>query len=1351
MVKRKVKNPIEICLFDKFQLDFRYSELNFVQMLINCFKRIAILAVAFCYSNNTFSQQFLRIEDIAIPPQVSDNVGVAIADYNSDGFLDIFITGNESIELVNPNWLLRNNGDGSFIDVTQQSGLASSVTGLGASWGDYDNDGDQDIFITGLSFNQLYQNEGDGTFVDITDNAGLGVDCISCLNLFTSSLWWDVDYDGDLDLYVSAHFDKSVQYINNGNGTFSKPEFGVKEGGNLSFCALPIDANNDGILDLYVANDVDLNNFLYLNDKSTFTEVAEEYGVEDPYDGMGLAICDFDNNGLFDFFVTNIAENSFYVNDGEGFQNRSEELNVDDTGWAWGVSFSDFDLDGFEDLFIVNQLDDNKSNVLFFNVQDGESRIFQNGNSNLENNIDSDSRSTVSFDYDNDGDLDILVTNNFARPHLFENTINESSSNNFVKIILQGTSSNRDGIGAEVTLTTSESTSYRIKQGVGLLSQSQTPIHFGLNQTTSITNLTIKWPSGVIEEYNDLPVNSTIHAIESNNYTILPANPAKKIQGCTDANSCTYDPSATDDDGSCQYIDPGSIDGLTSVLPLSEIEYSFNHTLSLTSYQWTIDNGIIISGQGTSTIKVRWDIAQNGQIGVVAFDDLCRTAEIQLPVTIEFSEDFTELNFEDYSIARMWNEVLLQAIRNDFARPTVHARNLFHISMAMYDSWALYNNSSTYLLGKNLHNYSNNFNGFNPDQNNQESLNITLSYAVYRVMSHRFQNSPGQTVTQNQLDEFMGMLNYDITNESTNYENGDAAALGNYIGSEVITYGLIDGANESEGYGNLYYQPINAPLDPRIGGNSTISNPNRWQPLILDLFIDQSGNILRDDVPDFLSPEWGNVNPFALSDEDLDLFERNGESYNVYHNPGSPPFLDSSNPISSQWYQWGFSLVSVWGAHLSPDDGVMWDISPKSIGNISFDQLPTNFNEFDTFYNLIEGGDIGNGRDVNPITSQNYEAQMVPRGDYARVLAEFWADGPDSETPPGHWFTLLNYVSDQPSLVRKLNGEGVEMDEFEWDIKSYFIMGGAMHDAAISAWGIKGWFDYIRPISAIRYLADLGQSTDSSLPNYDPLGMPLIEGYIELVTASDPLAGPSGENVNKIKLYTWRGHDFITVPDTDEAGVGWILAEDWWPYQRPSFITPPFAGYVSGHSTYSRAAAEVMTLLTGSEYFPGGMGTFLAQKDEFLVFEDGPSQDIELQWATYQDASDQCSLSRIWGGIHPPADDIPGRIIGEKIGKNAFNEAKNLFDQSILDTSKPITYNKVRVYPNPLSEGELLSVTGIREAQSFTIISVNGVKLPITQSSYDQASYTYTLSISQLPSGMYILKGKDKTWKIVKQ
>jgi hypothetical protein len=201
-------------------------------------------------------------------------------------------------------------------------------------------------------------------------------------------------------------------------------------------------------------------------------------------------------------------------------------------------------------------------------------------------------------------------------------------------------------------------------------------------------------------------------------------------------------------------------------------------------------------------------------------------------------------------------------------------------------------------------------------------------------------------------------------------------------------------------------------------------------------------------------------------------------------------------------------------------------------------------------------------------------------------------------------------------------------------------------------------------------MCGLGQSSElggSSGAPYHPHGVRLYPGKIEVVTSET--TAPGGRHAHlagdegKIALYAWRGPNYVSDPDVDVAGVGWILAEDWLPYQRPTFVTPPFAGYVSGHSTFSRAAAEVLALLTGSNYFPGGMGEFFCPKNEFLVFEEGPSVDITLQWATYQDASDQTSLSRIWGGIHPPQDDLPGRVMGYQIGRNAFALARTYFGQ----------------------------------------------------------------------------------------
>jgi len=609
------------------------------------------------------------------------------------------------------------------------------------------------------------------------------------------------------------------------------------------------------------------------------------------------------------------------------------------------------------------------------------------------------------------------------------------------------------------------------------------------------------------------------------------------------------------------------------------------------------------------------------------------------------------------SVSRLWNDVLLESIRDDFARPTVHARNLFHISSATYDAWAVYDQTAaTYLLGQQVDGFTCNLDAFTPPQDLHPAREEAISYATYRLILHRFANSPGAQDIEDSANALMATLGFDTGISTTNYQSGSPAELGNYIADCYIQFGMQDGANEANDYVNVSYLPVNPAVEPEQPGNPNIVDLDRWQPISLSQFIDQSGNPIADE-PEFLSPEWGQVAPFALTDADKTTYQRDGFDYDVYFDPGMPPTIGGT--LSAE-YKWGFSLVSIWSSHLDQNDGVMIDISPASLGNIQ--QYPANVGEYSQFYNLIEGGDASTGYTMNPVTGAAYTPQMVPRGDYARVLAEFWADGPDSETPPGHWFVILNEVNDHPDLVKRFGGVGEELGPLEWDVKAYFALGGAMHDSAIAAWGIKGWYDYIRPLSAIRAMADRGQSSDPMLPSYSVDGIPLEPGYIELVEAGDPLAGAMNENVGKIKLYAWRGPDYINNPFVDQAGVDWILAENWWPYQRPSFVTPPFAGYISGHSTYSRAGAEILTALTGSEYFPGGMSGFEITANEFLVFEEGPSVDMTLQWATYRDASDQCSLSRIWGGIHPPADDIPGRLIGEQIGVNAFDLAEGYFN-----------------------------------------------------------------------------------------
>ena len=209
----------------------------------------------------------------------------------------------------------------------------------------------------------------------------------------------------------------------------------------------------------------------------------------------------------------------------------------------------------------------------------------------------------------------------------------------------------------------------------------------------------------------------------------------------------------------------------------------------------------------------------------------------------------------------------------------------------------------------------------------------------------------------------------------------------------------------------------------------------------------------------------------------------------------------------------------------------------------------------------------------------------------------------------------------------------------------------------------------------------------------------------------------------------------------DIAGVDWILGTRWWPYQRPSFVTPPFAGYLSGHSAFSRAASEVLTLITNDAFFPGGIGIFDVAQNDFLVFEQGPTESFSLQWATYRDASDQTSLSRIWGGIHPPIDDIRGRIIGDKIGKEVFDFANTFFSTS-LNTESESNSHDITISPNPIVENLFINTT-ISNLTRIDIFNVLGIKVFSEEINTNNA-----INISNLKTGVYFVKINSSNEKL---
>ena len=1126
--------------------------------------------------------------------------GLALVDIDNDGSVELYVAhgSGEKGRLFSY--------DGSrFAGVAGNLGIEPGDIDLAGYFIDLDGDGHTDFVSINRKGPQTFRNDGTGRF----SPAPSPLRVPSWRNTHSMAAA-DYDGDGDLDLFF-AHwlslwnrFKPPSHYLwrNNGRGRFQDvshlvpirpglvPRSDMER--ELSFTPTFADIDADGDPDLLLAGDFGTSQILRNEGRKGFTDLAGHVLTDE--NAMGAAVIDFDRDGDPDWFVTSIHKserrsgreptgNRLYLNVGgdHRFVDVSHLAGVREGGWGWGACWADFDNDGHPDLFHTNGWFDEPTpgapyggGAEFTEFVADASRLFMsNGDGTFSERsaalgIDHrrQGRGVVCADYDGDGRVDIFIANHGAAPTVYGNVFD--NANHWLAVDLAGQFANPRAIGARVVVhTASGSQTQEVRLGTGYLSQGPPRLHFGLGPHGTATAVEVRWPGPGRQV-------SRVEKVEADRLlTIRQPAPEGVLL------------SVVRGTGSGLHAEGAAI---PIAAQAARGRYRFSH--------WSSEGGGVFadarSPRTTFTMPAH---------AVTVFAHFLPGPPLSNP---------------GVSVARRWIEVLLQAVRDDFARPTVHARNLFHLSAAMYDAWAAWSDTARpWRFGDGGAPCTRP--ALPPDADIDDARREAIGHAAWRLIRHRFRHSPGAAGTGRNADSLMSALGHDPG------DDGAAAALGRCIGEHYIARGLADGSNEQGDYEPAAYEPVNPFLDPESPGNADLLDPDRWQPMALRLFVDQAGNPAGG-IHEFVTPEWGRVVPFALDEDDLTVHERDGADYHVYHDPGPPPTL--GGPLAEH-YKWGFSLVGRWSSHLAPDDGVTIDVSPAGIGNIP--ALPQAFEDHPAFYDPVPWGP---GHALNPAAGRPYEPQRVPRGDYTRVLAEFWADRPDSETPPGHWFVILNAVNDHEMLVRRMGGEGPVLAPLEWDVKAYFTLGGAMHDAAVAAWGIKGWYDYIRPISALRAMAGRGQSSDPERPSWSAGGIPLVEGLIEPVGRDDPLAGEARQHAGKIKLRAWRGPDAVRDPARDVAGVGWILAENWWPYQRPTFVTPPFAGYVSGHSTFSRAAAEVLAALTGDPFFPGGMSEFSIPANRFLVFERGPSVDMTLQWATYRDAADQCSLSRIWGG-----------------------------------------------------------------------------------------------------------------------
>jgi ASPIC/UnbV protein/VCBS repeat protein/uncharacterized protein DUF6851 len=1105
-------------------------------------------------------------------PAAMTGGGLCALDYNNDGWVDLFAVNSYSDANVGqwrthgglPRSALFRNTKGRFTNVSHRSKANIAARGEGCVAADFNSDGLTDLYVTTAGYDKLLWNNGNGTFTQGARAAG-----IRSYGWHAGAAVGDVNGDGRPDLYVAGYADPNVPVPGSAAG---------------------FPNNVSGVRDL-----------LYLNvgrdrkGHSKFREVGVQAGLEAARldHSLGAVFSDFDGDGRVDLYVANDGDpNRLYQNiawpggrkaDPAGlgfrFEERAASAGVADPHAGMGVAAADFNGDGRTDLFVSNSRGQGHavytgrqplaSGSSFDDVRAAFAPAFGNTFTGW-------GASWVDLDLDGRPDL-VLTSGGIPVTNLARDA-------QPIQVL--------ENMGAP------PGSAPRFTDGTALVGGNDLPRVVGRGLTTADFD-------------NDGRMDIAINTIGGKLELLRPTGAVGHWLAVRLAR-----------------FSPGAV--VTAVLPdgrrlVREVQAGSSY---LSSQDPRVHFGLGAS-TSVSQLIVRYPdghtVEQNNVPAdrIVFFGRQMRSATIarstglagrRSETTPYLIDGCTRTDLRGRSVARVWDEAMLDAIRRDLPAPTTHARNLFHVSAAMWDAWAAYDPAADgyFVTEKDKA----------PDV--EAARETAISYAAYRVLLWRYAYGANVRVTFDELTRTLRSLCYRLDFTST---KGDSpAALGNRIAAAAIRYGRSDGSQERLHYTDESYVPVNTPLvvaEPATG----MHDPTFWQPLALDHNIAQNGLSVPGKVQTFIGAHWGHVRGFALP------ASKNG----IPIDPGPPPI---GTPDDAAYKQAAVDVIRK-SAELDPADRQTVDIGLDALGN---NPLGTN---------------DGHGYTVNPLTGQPYAPERVPQADYTRVLAEFWADGPSSETPPGHWDVIANTVSDSPLMASRI-GPGAA-SRLRWDVRMYFALNGAVHDAAIAAWGLKRKYQSVRPISMIRYLAQHGQSSDPKLPSYDPEGLPLIPGLIELITKESSAPGQRhaalADHIGEIAIQAWRGNPN---DPSQVSGVGWILGGRWVPYQKATFVTPAFPGFVSGHSTFSRAAAEVLAADTGSPYFPGGEFTQTFSPG-YLKFERGPSKPLTLQWATYYDAADQAGSSRIYGGIHIAADDFAGRRIGSRVGKQAWALAERYF------------------------------------------------------------------------------------------
>ena len=1000
--------------------------------------------------------------------------GLCWLDYDDDGWVDLFVV-NSYADSDRARWeshgglprsALFHNVGGTFVNVSRASGADLAVQGEGCVAADFNGDGHTDLYVTTSSYDKLLWNNGDGTFTEGAEDAG-----IKSFGWHAGAAVADVNGDGRPDLFVAGYTDLNSPVL-------------------TSIAGFP--SNFEGVRDL-----------LYLNEgpdgdgHSTFREVGVQAGLEAARfrHGLGALFTDYNADGRPDLYVANDEDpNQLYENvpwpggvlaDPAGlgfrFDERGAAEGVADPYAGMGIASGDYDGDGRSDLFVTNSR--REPHAAFRHRPSTDGPAFGDARPTFRKafNVSSTGWGASWVDLSLDGTPDLVLANGS----------------------IPITNVAKDAGQVQVIQNRSKGT-----------------------QTASFANVGVAGLRGIPRVNGrgvaaaDFDNNGTVDiAIGSIGGRLVLLRNSGTTGHWLEVKLTTFA--------------PGTV--VTAVLPSGRKLVSEVHAGS--SYLSSEDPRVhfgLGDARTVRTLAIRFPNGAERKLSGVAADRIVDVQTLSAPEirSVASPTSYTRAScvhdaHDNRSVARVWDEAALAASRADDA-PTTEARNLFHLSAAMWDAWAAYDPSARgYFLTEK-----------STADDVSAARRAAISYAAYRLLLWRA--SYGTNVQQafERLTDTMRSLCY--RTDFVSAEGDSPAALGNRIAAAAIAYGKSDGSLESQHYIDPSYVPANAPLVLARPG-TTPHDRTLWQPLAFRQITVQGGLPIPAQVQTFLGSQWGHVRGFALQSS------RKG----LPADPGPPPVGD---PSSSAYKKNALSVI-----------------------------------------------------------------RLSARARSSTI--EHWTT---SATALARWNAVANAVSDSTRVEPGI-GRGAAR-RLAWDVKMYFALNGALHDAAVVTWGIKRDYQSVRPISMIRSLAFQGQSSDPQAPSYNPDGLPLVPGLVELITdassANDQRHAALSEHVGDIAVRTAHG---------------WVLGTKWTSPVR----TPPFPGWVSDESVFDRAAAEILVAQSGSGLLPSGSAL--------------------SRWVSYRRVADAAGRSQVSAGTQIPADDFTGRRIGSQVGKQAFVLAERYF------------------------------------------------------------------------------------------